>query len=56
MKGIKHEKDDTAKAENLQVELGASTVQTKRKRGVAQQKLPSKLSHQENVIVRWTIS
>ena len=46
-KRIKHEEDATAKAENFQVELGAATVQTKRKRRLAQQKTPSKLSYQE---------
>ena len=46
-KTSKHDEDATAKAENFQVELGAAAMQNNRKRGVAQQKPPSKLSHQD---------
>ena len=47
MKITNHEEDATIKSENFQVELGASTMQTKRERGTSHQKLPSKLSYQE---------
>ena len=46
-KRIKHEEDSTAKVYNLQVEHGVAAMNTKYKRGVAQQKLLSKLSCQD---------